>query len=95
MREPHFNGPEYVEGRDHSRLLNQHARIRDLMADGKWRTLEEIATATNDPVASVSAQLRHLRKARFGSYVVDRRLRKSPGLFEYRVQAPTLIDKFF
>jgi len=59
------------------------------MSDGDWRTLSEIGEATGDPVASVSAQLRHLRKRRFGAYIVDKRSRgdRALGLFEYRVRA--------
>jgi hypothetical protein len=55
------------------------------MADGRWRTLAEIEAATGDPQASISAQLRHLRKRRFGSSVVERRPRgdRSAGLYEY------------
>lgn len=82
-----FNGADYQAERDNLRLAPQHERIRDLMLDGEWRTLDQIAEATNDPVASVSAQLRHLRKPRFGSYRVDRR-HVGAGLYEYRVQCP-------
>jgi DNA-binding transcriptional regulator GbsR (MarR family) len=59
-----------------------------LMRDGRWRTLDEIARSTGDPHASISAQLRHLRKARFGEHTVDKRARgdRRQGLFEYRVQ---------
>jgi hypothetical protein len=58
-----------------------------LMSDGYWRTLDEIAHATGDPHASISAQLRHLRKPRFGAYVVEKRHRGAParGLYEYRL----------
>jgi hypothetical protein len=42
-----------------------------------WRSLAEIARATRYPEASVSAQLRHLRKSRFGGYRVRKRLRRS------------------
>jgi hypothetical protein len=82
-----FNGPAYDRARDDVRLSRQHDRIRELMLDGKWRTLSEIEAATGDPAASVSAQLRHLRKPRFGEYVVERRHRghESSGLYEYRV----------
>lgn len=83
----HFNGPEYQPELDFTRLSGQIKRIRDYMIDGTWRTLDEISNATGDPHASVSAQLRHLRKERFGSYLVDKRRRGEPGngLFEYRV----------
>ena len=85
-----FDGPEYRKAHDAERLSAQHARIRDLMLDGCWRSIREIARVTGDPEASVSAQLRHLRKERFGGYTVERRARgdRSTGLFEYRVCIP-------
>jgi hypothetical protein len=84
---PHFNGPDYQPELDFTRLTGQLCRIRDVMSDGKWRTLREIEYLTNYPAASISAQLRHLRKPRFGAYFVDKRRRgeRSLGLFEYRV----------
>lgn len=87
---PDFNGPNYDRDADHPRLARQHERIRDLMRDGQWRTLNEIAVATVDPPASISAQLRHLRKARFGSWIIEKRPRseRSRGLYEYRMLAP-------
>jgi len=87
---PDFNGPDYDRDADHPRLARQHERIRDLMRDGQWRTLNEIAVATSDPPASISAQLRHLRKARFGSWIIEKRPRseRSRGLYEYRMLAP-------
>ena len=87
---PHFNGPAYSPKHDHARLTGQIARIRALMLDGCWRTLSEIEAATGDPAASISAQLRHLRKPKFGSHRVDKRTRgqRSAGLYEYRVAPP-------
>lgn len=87
MTDVHFNGPEYDPQYDQSRLEHQLDRIRALMKDGEWRTLKEIAKATGDPEASISAQLRHLRKPRFGRYTVERRARddRERGLFEYRL----------
>ena len=81
------DGPAYVPERDWSRLTGQMIRVRSLMLDGQWRTLSAISEATGDPPASVSAQLRHLRKERFGSHIVDRR-HLGNGLFEYRVTVP-------
>ena len=89
---PHeFNGPEYDPEHDRVRLTGQIKRVYVLMSDGEWRTLDEIHHATGDPHASISAQLRHLRKPRFGSHAVDRRARgdRSKGLFEYRLILPT------
>lgn len=79
-----FNGPEYQPVRDNERLKTQLGRIKSLMADGEWRTLTQIATSTGDPPASVSAQLRHLRKKRFGSHYVERN-HLGNGLYEYRL----------
>jgi hypothetical protein len=85
-----FNGSDYVHDLDQPRLARQHERIRDLMLDGQWRTLAEIATLTGDPAASISAQLRHLRKPRFGGWIIEKQLRtdRSRGLYEYRMLAP-------
>jgi hypothetical protein len=40
-----------------------------------WLTLDELAKLTHYPPASISAQLRHMRKPRFGSYEVVKRCR--------------------
>lgn len=83
-------GPTYRRAHDAARLSDQHNRIKALMLDGGWRTIRAISAATGDPEASVSAQLRHLRKSRFGGFTVERRPSgdRSRGLFEYRVLAP-------
>lgn len=89
-----FDGAVYSPAEDDARLSDQLHRIKTLMSDRQWRTLAEIEASTGAPAASVSAQLRHLRKPRFGSYVVDRRPRgdRSGGLFEYRVQPQNVED---
>ncbi len=53
-----------------------------------WVTLEELARKTTFPPASISAQLRHFRKARFGGWKVERRRRevvKEELVWEYRL----------
>jgi hypothetical protein len=89
--EPHFNGPEYQPELDFHRLTGQIGRVFSLMRDGQYRTLDEIARATGDPHASVSAQLRHLRKQRFGLHTVNRKSRgnREHGLFEYQLVVNT------
>jgi len=86
---PHlrFNGPVYVPKLDRIRLTGQILRIFNLMVDGAWRTLGEIEQVTGDPQASISAQLRHLRKERFGSYIILKRRKgeRTQGLWEYRL----------
>lgn len=83
-KESAFKGPEYLPPRDYDRLKSQLEKVFDLMIDGQWRTLPRIAEATDSPPASVSAQLRHLRKPKYGAYIVERR-HIAHGLFEYRV----------
>lgn len=82
-----FNGPAYDKQHDQLRLGYQFERVFACMKDGKWRTLDEIAAHTGDPAASVSAQLRHARKPRFGGYLVNKRPRgdRAKGLWEYQL----------
>jgi hypothetical protein len=82
-----FDGSDYVPEFDDERLKGQIKKIYDLMIDGKWRTLSEIEQLTNYGQASISAQLRHLRKDRFGSHILNKRNRgiREKGLFEYQL----------
>ena len=93
-RHGRFNGDDYVPPRDDPRLRRQVFRIFGLMIDGRWRTLGEIERATGDPPASISAQLRHLRKARFGLWQIGKRHRGQPGsgLYEYKLDAPAPLE---
>lgn len=72
QKQPRFDGADYQPGRDDIRLTGQLLRIFNCMKDGRKRTLAEIASATGDPPASISAQLRHLRKPRFGLHDVQK-----------------------
>ena len=86
-----FNGGiDYDPALDDDRLKKQMGRVFACVIDGKWRTLSEIKTITGDPEASVSAQLRHLSKERFGSYRLFKRPRgdRRRGLFEYQLLPP-------
>ena len=82
-----FNGPDYEPEYDLYRLTGQILRIFNCMKDGKWRTFDEIKIITGDPQASISAQLRHLRKERFGEHTIEKRSRgnRLVGLFEYKL----------
>lgn len=55
--------------------------LRDVMlAAGKygaWMTLRELARLTRYGEASISAQLRHLRRAECGGYVLEKRVREA------------------
>jgi transcriptional antiterminator len=80
----HFNGPDYVPERDDERLTSQLLRVKNAMLSGDWKSLRQLESETGDPQSSISAQLRHLRKERFGSYIVEKRYAGN-GLFEYRI----------
>ncbi len=113
---PQFNGSDYDAAFDHARLAGQIQRVYECMKDGIWRTLDEIAKQTTamkkaaakegvevseDGASSISAQLRNLRKQRFGGYTVNKRSRgdREKGLFEYQLTSqpkltePTEIEK--
>ena len=59
----------------------QREILRDVMlAAGKygaWMTLWELARLTRYGEASISAQLRHLRRAECGGYVLEKRVREA------------------
>lgn len=87
QQELRFDGPAYNHELDSKRLKGQLLRIWKVMKDRRYRTLREIADITGDPESSISAQLRHLRKERFGAHEVKKRRRGGPGtgLFEYQL----------
>jgi hypothetical protein len=84
-----FAGSDYSPVLDRERLLSQHQKVKAFMLrDHEWHTLRDIAAAIGEPEASISAQLRHLRRAAFGGFKVEKRRAErggSVGLFEYRV----------
>lgn len=83
---PRFDGATFDAALDGDRLRRQLGRVFELMRDGAWRSLPEIAAATGDGEASVSARIRDLRKRKFGSHDVQRRRRADrPAVFEYRL----------
>lgn len=85
-------GPAYNEAIDGERIKKQHNHIKEYMLTAgksdKWLTLSEIEGALGYPQASISAQLRHLRKEQFGSFIVNKRRRALRGTWEYIVLNP-------
>lgn len=79
-----FDGITFDAARDSARLGDQMAAVFDLMKDGTWRTLQQIAAAVGAPEASVSSRLRDLRKTRFGCHRVERRY-VCKGCFVYQL----------
>jgi hypothetical protein len=55
--------------------------------DGGWMTLRELGGLTGYGEASISAQIRHLRKEEFGGFIVAKRHRglEKRGVWEYRI----------
>jgi hypothetical protein len=88
---PRFDGAVFDPAFDQDRLTSQIQRVYAAMVGGGWRTLRELAQLTGDPESSCSAQLRHLRKPRFGSYVIAKRPRgnRLEGLWEYSLLEPS------
>lgn len=78
------------------RPRTQREVLRDVMLSANecdaWLTLDELAAMTRYPAASISAQLRHLKKPQFGNYEVEKQLRTAAHLedgqgavWEYRL----------
>lgn len=80
-----FDGSNYDHNRDGVRLGKQLDKIFNIMKDGVPRTLSQIESLTGEPQASISAQLRHLRKERFGSHLVDK-IHCGNGLYLYSLK---------
>ena len=82
-------GPAYDAEIDQPRLSTQLETIKTFMLEKGWYTLTEIEVATRFPQASISAQLRHLRKSRFGKYQMEKRRREPNGaVWEYHLKMP-------
>lgn len=62
------------------RRRRQRDVLSDVMLSARqcetWLTLDELAKLTHYPPASISAQLRHLRKPTNGGFAVEKRPRK-------------------
>ena len=80
-----FDGPTEVDEASRcERLGAQLADIFQAIQDGGAYTLEDLHRITGHPAASISAQLRHLRKKQFGAFVVIKK-HKGRGLYVYRL----------
>lgn len=104
-----FQGSDCDPQHDEKRLIKQVDVIRDVMLSASecdtWLTLGEIHKITHYGEASISAQLRNLRKPDFGGFILEKRSRgeRAHGLWEYQLRpAPIeqpkqmeLLDKAF
>lgn len=83
---PEFNGADYVPARDRARLATQLETVKQAMQGAGPLTLAEISRRAGAPPASTSAQIRHLRKERFGGHTI-RRIHLGHGLYSYELIA--------
>ncbi len=84
--EPAFEGK--VESKeDDIRLGKQMMVIKNVLLKNmnSWLTVDEVHAMTFYPHASISAQLRNLRKEKHGGYDVEGRYREGTKIFEYRM----------
>lgn len=79
-----FDGKTYDTARDGERLSTLFQHVRDIMLDGRWHTIGELAHRTGGSETSVSARIRDLRKQRFGAFEIERDYR-GHGIWAYRV----------
>jgi len=87
-----FDGPN-IEAEDTKRLGKQLTAVYEVMTDGKWRTLGDIAQEAGYPpesAAGISARLRDLRKDKvhkvLGSRYDVHKKRVEGGIWEYRME---------
>ncbi len=86
---------------DYERLAGQMKRVFDYLLRGAWSTVEEIGVAINapdkphSPEASISAQLRNLRKKANGNWIIEGRTREGTRIYEYRLtgQRTSLVEQ--
>lgn len=81
------HGVTFERPRDRKRLDGQALRVFELMKDGVWRTLAQIAAGAGCPEASASARLRDLRRPEFGGFIVEREY-IDHGLWKYKLIIP-------
>jgi hypothetical protein len=64
------------------------------MKGGAWLTLPELHEITSDPIPSISAQIRFLKRPEYGSHKIkkQRRGESRRGLFEYRLIEPQGVE---
>lgn len=87
---PTFGGKTYDADRDEARLKGQLRATFQVMSDGRWWTLVELAAAVSKlygrrvSEAAISARIRDLRKPKFGGHKVEPDNRGG-GLWYYRL----------
>lgn len=83
-----FDGAHYNVELDHERLTKQLNNVEAFMKDYKWHSVQEVAGSLHIPENSASAQIRNLRKLKYGAFLVDAVRIQPEGLFMYRMRKP-------
>ena len=90
-------GPAYVEHLDGKRLRTQFKTLLEFMLANDWLTLSEIKLKTGYPESSISADLRHYRKAKFWpvgyKYRTFKERRGGGGTWMYKVVKLPLVEE--
>ena len=63
-------GSHYDKDRDEPRLTNQRDLIMEYIKRHRDFSVDEVALALSFPENSVSSQIRHLRKEKFGDHCI-------------------------
>ena len=83
---PEFDGVTYEPKKDFARLSGQLLRVFEVMKDGRWYGASQLCELANVSPLSITARIRDLRKGKFGSHTIERKL-ISGGYHEYRINA--------
>lgn len=87
IKEIRFDGEVYDPEKDDIRLAGQLLRVWNAMLGSGWMTVDEIHAITGDKHNSIQAQIRHLRKDRFGDHKTPKRRRygEDSATWEYKL----------
>ena len=71
-----------------TKTIGQRQRVFNELNESNWLTLRELHKMTGDAESSISAQMRNLRKKKFGSYIVTKRIKGKllHNLWEYKLE---------
>ena len=81
---PEFKGIGSENGEDRERLTGQFEGVWEIMRDGEYHTIKEVAEKTGEPAQSVGRQIRYIRSKPRGSHVLEREYR-GHGIYAFRV----------
>ena len=82
-------GPAMTQD-DVPRIFTQFDELLNIMLYRGWFTLSQLHDLTGIPEASISAQIRHMKKPQFGSYIVNKRRMPNSAIWEYQCLPPLL-----